>query len=594
MRIVSDLISIHCSNKNYCANATLSDIRPVIMIQLSRISTGNYATSCGGYIDGEFDKYIASHGGGTQQPRVYLPAHTSTSKAPQIQVKNPYTPQTPDWAIEIQERKQELQDLQSENGTNVYGITQTDFPTTYADMSFSDRMKNEQIGYEPYKNTRAYTELKVESLDTYQNRFASSNKGKTLAKLQTDAEKIIEKYDELRKTITELQPKAQGIAEAQRNLQSAGNNLNAAKTSADEVLDTLTRQVQTSELTGLTNTIADAQNKINNAKILIDNAKDLCKTPEEIKEDITDKIEETLETTIGNKDKEDSIFQHLQTFNFGSCTAQELKNYKEEAYRLQTDIVAIRSKLRNENDRDKLIELNKQIKDKKTEAEKLLREILNFVTVENPWMFENSSLKTGFNKFPDNKRNSLQDRWNYQGIDTSKDNYVIIILPCKHKKSKKDTKLELPEVGELSITGNVQDTITNLVWDNNPFAPVSNETIYYDANNYVLEETFLDGRGDIPFIFQDFDLALLMAQGIFTSYWDPQGETPTYGMTLYVVKLDQKVAEAYFDTFSQISNTATNLAQKLAEHMKGKDIQNAEDIQNTVAFGPMEMYNTTE
>ena len=130
MRIVSDLISIHCSNKNYCANATLSDIRPVIMIQLSRISTGNYATSCGGYIDGEFDKYIASHGGGTQQPRVYLPAHTSTSKAPQIQVKNPYTPQTPDWAIEIQERKQELQDLQSENGTNVYGITQTDFPTT--------------------------------------------------------------------------------------------------------------------------------------------------------------------------------------------------------------------------------------------------------------------------------------------------------------------------------------------------------------------------------------------------------------------------------------------------------------------------------
>ena len=47
-QVVADLIAITCAGMNNCANAELSDVRPSVMVQLSRITTGNYATSCGG------------------------------------------------------------------------------------------------------------------------------------------------------------------------------------------------------------------------------------------------------------------------------------------------------------------------------------------------------------------------------------------------------------------------------------------------------------------------------------------------------------------------------------------------------------------
>ncbi|MFQ6730080.1 MAG: hypothetical protein ACLRFK_03480 [Alphaproteobacteria bacterium] len=161
LQIVSDLVAITCSGMNNCVNAELSDVRPSVMLQLSRITTGNYATSCGGYIDGAFYDYIAQNGHNIQGGNIVAFPTPNINTIQPIQIQNPFTPQLPDWAIEFQERKQELQDLQSQNGTNVYGVESIPFPTTYADLSFTERMKNEKQGYEPYKDKHAYERVKI-------------------------------------------------------------------------------------------------------------------------------------------------------------------------------------------------------------------------------------------------------------------------------------------------------------------------------------------------------------------------------------------------------------------------------------------------
>ena len=53
--IVATLIATQCAMRNNCISTQLSEIRPAIMLQLSRIPNGNYATACGGYIDTAFE-----------------------------------------------------------------------------------------------------------------------------------------------------------------------------------------------------------------------------------------------------------------------------------------------------------------------------------------------------------------------------------------------------------------------------------------------------------------------------------------------------------------------------------------------------------
>lgn len=171
-RIVRSLITVQCMNMNNCIDTQLSDIRPTIMLQLSRMSGGNYATACSGYLDGIFNEYISQYanaaprGVATSFPTATTPNHNIGVNS-QIEIKNPLVQEKPEWATEMQERKQELQDLQSQNGTNDYGIYANAFPTTYADISFSERMGNAQAGYEPFKDTSAYTTLKIETEKEY-------------------------------------------------------------------------------------------------------------------------------------------------------------------------------------------------------------------------------------------------------------------------------------------------------------------------------------------------------------------------------------------------------------------------------------------
>ena len=172
--VVFSLVTAQCAALDNCANAQISDIRPAIMLQLSRMPGGNYATSCAGYIDTVFDEYKKQNSVAQPTPGAAFP--TATAPNPNTGINgsafpSSVQPKSPEWLQEMQERRQELKDLQAANGNDEFGINpNAQFPTTYADLSFSERMANNAEGYEPYKDKRAFTELKVESHQDYLNR----------------------------------------------------------------------------------------------------------------------------------------------------------------------------------------------------------------------------------------------------------------------------------------------------------------------------------------------------------------------------------------------------------------------------------------
>ena len=173
-RIVTSLVTLQCMNANNCIGVELGDIRPAIMLQLSRMTGGNYATACAGYLDGIFNDYVSQFANAAPNG---MPSKFPTPAAPntnangnQIQLSNPFTTPAPDWATDMRERQLELQALHTETGTNNHQIQSADFPTTYADVSFTDRLENARNGYEPFKDARAYREMDIEDEETYLER----------------------------------------------------------------------------------------------------------------------------------------------------------------------------------------------------------------------------------------------------------------------------------------------------------------------------------------------------------------------------------------------------------------------------------------
>lgn len=162
-RTVSALIANVCANMNNCVGAQLSDIRPTVMLQLSRLPGHNYATSCAGYIDSEFENYVKQYGhAGVTNGTVSFPGATTQNPGViEPEIKNPFEQPTPDWKSDIIERTQELEELQAQNGGNSGTLEKNDFPTTFADLSFSERLDIKSAGYAPYKDKKAYNSIKV-------------------------------------------------------------------------------------------------------------------------------------------------------------------------------------------------------------------------------------------------------------------------------------------------------------------------------------------------------------------------------------------------------------------------------------------------
>ncbi|MDE6477784.1 MAG: hypothetical protein K2L94_00880, partial [Alphaproteobacteria bacterium] len=176
MTVVNSLIASQCASRNHCLNTQLSDVRPAIMLQLSRMPGHNYASSCAGYIDTLFADYVAQYRVTTPSGGAAFPTGTIANpniNQPTYQMANPYQPRVPGspgdpWGQGIIDRATEMKRLQAQNGSGTSNqLAAAAFPTTIADVSFTDRMENKAAGYEPYKDASAYQALNIESDETY-------------------------------------------------------------------------------------------------------------------------------------------------------------------------------------------------------------------------------------------------------------------------------------------------------------------------------------------------------------------------------------------------------------------------------------------
>lgn len=166
-RIVQNLVSAYCADRQNCSNLRIADVRPNVMVQLSQLPGHNFATSCGGYIDTIFENYKKTYGNSSTGIVNIVPTQTKTT-APSIQIENPFTAPT----TEFDERAAELERLQRQT-TATAAVTPAAFPKTIDDLSFTDRMANASAGYEPYKNLSAYKTPKFETENEYYERMKS-------------------------------------------------------------------------------------------------------------------------------------------------------------------------------------------------------------------------------------------------------------------------------------------------------------------------------------------------------------------------------------------------------------------------------------
>lgn len=184
-RTVGTLVASYCVDNNNCVGMRISDVRPVLMLQLARLPGHNYATSCAGFIDSEFDGYVSKYSNaGPSNAYVAFPTGTVTNptyNTTEYEIENPYqirnrTWNGEEWEKEKKERARELNELQAQNGANDVALVRADFPETIADISFSDRMELKTAGYEPFKDASSYASpFKIEDEEEYKRRLDMAN-----------------------------------------------------------------------------------------------------------------------------------------------------------------------------------------------------------------------------------------------------------------------------------------------------------------------------------------------------------------------------------------------------------------------------------
>ena len=162
------LIASECAARNNCVDTSISDIRPTIMVQLSRLPGHNYATACAGFVDTLFDEYKSKYVNAANMRTTGFPTaaakNTTTETGNDFTIKNPYEVKTPKWEQDMNAREAQLKSAQASNTAA--------FPTTINDYSFAERMANQTAGYEPFKDKKAYAtpEWSTESYEDYLTR----------------------------------------------------------------------------------------------------------------------------------------------------------------------------------------------------------------------------------------------------------------------------------------------------------------------------------------------------------------------------------------------------------------------------------------
>ena len=203
--IVSTVVAQTCATMNNCRNAQLSDIRPTVILSLSRIPGGNYATSCAGYLDTIFNQYRSNNQGGVKIGGSPVPFPVATTPNPTV--APPTTTITfgsgaqpaPEWKTEMAERSAEIQELQS-SMYNDPKLAMANFPKTIDDLSFTERINIRAMGYEPFKDSKAYHGIDLESKTDYLTRkaeeaattrkYCEEKYGTTIAELRREIETL--------------------------------------------------------------------------------------------------------------------------------------------------------------------------------------------------------------------------------------------------------------------------------------------------------------------------------------------------------------------------------------------------------------------
>ncbi len=166
-RTVADALVVQqCAQRNNCTGLSYSDVRPAVVIEMSNLTDHNYLTSCVGYIQPAFEDYMKSanvvklNGFPSAFP---MGGETTEKSGSSLVLSNPFERKDPKWSDDRDERKKEMLDLQRQNGSENVKLSAETFPTTYADMSFAQRMENDKAGYEQWKDSSAYIPINIES-----------------------------------------------------------------------------------------------------------------------------------------------------------------------------------------------------------------------------------------------------------------------------------------------------------------------------------------------------------------------------------------------------------------------------------------------
>ena len=110
--IVQSLVSVQCMVRDNCKNTTLADIRPEIMVQLSKLPGNNYVSACSGYLDGVFESYVAQYTQTIPNRQVAFPEPTTPNPALiDTNDTQPTQQNVPQWKIEMDERVKEIDKL---------------------------------------------------------------------------------------------------------------------------------------------------------------------------------------------------------------------------------------------------------------------------------------------------------------------------------------------------------------------------------------------------------------------------------------------------------------------------------------------------
>ena len=201
--VVAALIASYCASRDNCVGMDVNDARPTITVQLASLPNHNYVTPCAGYIDTEFEKYVSQHSyvtpgaNPTPFPSATGPnyydynatnaAGNATATMPTQQATTTSGPNA--WMREMEQRKQELQNLQSAN-QNTTTLARADFPTTANDLTFTQQIQNQAAGYAPYKDASAYDQLNLKSVtaqhDQRVNAYCEKQSPRYMAVLNDD------------------------------------------------------------------------------------------------------------------------------------------------------------------------------------------------------------------------------------------------------------------------------------------------------------------------------------------------------------------------------------------------------------------------